>query len=190
MSQNNIDELKKNIIALGRLLWEKDLTVGLSGNLSLRIDAGNFLITATRTCLGLLREDDIVSMHVSGECQDDSRPSSEWRLHSAIYQAFEHVKAIAHIHSLYTNAFFLKNNVLRPKIIEAKHVLGEVASIPQETLNVEDPVPVVKTLTNKNLAVLQKHGSLAIGNNLFECFILLQTLEEAARIEIINGAYS
>ena len=191
MNEKNIDELKKNIVAIGRLLWEKDLTAGLSGNLSLRLDEQSFLITATRTCLGLLKEDDIVRLHVTGECEDpDSKPSTEWKLHADVYQAFSTVQAVMHVHALHTNAFFLRNDELKPEILEARHVLGRVPVIPQQTINVEDTAPVIETLKNSSIVVLRRHGSLAVGSNLFECFILLQALEEAVKTDIITRVYS
>ena len=56
MDEAKIVELKKSIIAIGRLLWEKDLVTGLNGNISVRLDDNTILITATKTCLGLLHD--------------------------------------------------------------------------------------------------------------------------------------
>ena len=97
MHNENVHDIQKDIIAIGRLLWEKDLAAGISGNLSKRIDAASFFITATQTCLGLLREKDIVCVSEEGHSVQEVEPSSEWRLHQAIYQAFPDCGAVAHV---------------------------------------------------------------------------------------------
>jgi ribulose-5-phosphate 4-epimerase/fuculose-1-phosphate aldolase len=100
---------------------------------------------ATRTCLGLLTEDDIVLARGDGRNEDlDPKPSSEWRLHAAVYQSFTEIDAVMHVHSLHTNAFFLKNQKLKPEILEASYLLGKIPVIPQETLNVEDTTSVCR----------------------------------------------
>ncbi|HSV43020.1 MAG TPA: class II aldolase/adducin family protein [Candidatus Bathyarchaeia archaeon] len=183
-------DVKKDMIAIGRLLWEKDLTAGLSGNISVRLGEDRFAITATQTCLGLLRDEDVVLMRMGGEVEMGGRPSSEWRLHRAVYQGVSGCDAIVHVHALYTNAFFLRNDRLEPKILEAKFRLGNVGVVNQTTLNVEDCGSVVMALQQSPLAVLRNHGSLAVGKNLFDCFVLLQTLEEEVKTDVICRLYS
>jgi ribulose-5-phosphate 4-epimerase/fuculose-1-phosphate aldolase len=187
----NVNEIKKNIIAIGRLLWEKNLTSGLSGNLSKRLDASTFLITATQTCLGILQEDNIVTVDVNGQHDETlSKPSTEWKLHAAVYKAFPDCETIMHVHALCTNAFFLKNDRLEPKIFEAQHVLGDIPVVDQETLNVEDCDAVVEALNDNQIVVLRNHGCLIIGKDFFDCFVRLQTLEDAVKTDIITELYS
>ena len=191
MQKKDIQDIKKDIIAVGRLLWEKNLTVGLSGNISGRVDEGSFVITETQTCLGLLRESDVIHVDMGGKNLSDAGiPSTEWRLHAAIYQAFPESEDIVHVHALHANAFFLKNDRLDPKILEAKHVLGDVPVVEQRTLNVEDCAPVVRALGKNSIVVLRNHGCFTIGKDLFECFVKLQTLEEAVQTDIILKLYS
>lgn len=191
MQEKTIQDRKKDMIAIGRLLWEKNLTVGLSGNISGRVDEDSFLITATQTCLGLLSEPDVLHVDTTGAARsEEGIPSTEWRLHAAVYQAFSDCHAMIHVHALHTNAFFLKNDRLDPKILEAKFVLGDVPVVDQHTLNVEDCGPVLKAFKKNSLVVLRNHGCLAMGKDLFECFVKLQTLEEAVQTEIILKWYS
>ncbi len=191
MNQQQISKMRKDVVAIGRLLWEKDLTAGLSGNISARVHQRSFLITATQTCLGLLQEKDILIMDVDGVCESvEVKPSTEWRLHAAIYQQYPLCAAIVHVHALHTNAFFLKNDRLEPKILEAKFVLGDIPVLTQTTLNVEDRDAVVRALEGHQLVVLKNHGCLAIGKDLFACFVFLQTLEEAVKTDIISQLYN
>jgi len=53
-NNENSENLKMNIISIGRLLWEKDLVSGLNGNISRRLDEETVLLTAHGSCLGIL----------------------------------------------------------------------------------------------------------------------------------------
>lgn len=192
MSEKKIQDAKKNIIAIGRLLWEKDLTAGMSGNISIRLNDESFLITATQTCLGLLCEPDIVCLGYDGTVLGNGQgaPSTEWRLHAAIYQELRECDACIHVHALHANAFFLTHDRLDPKIIEARHVLGDIAVIDQQTLNVANRQPVIDALKRNHTMVLRNHGCVTVGRDLFECFVRVQTLEEAVKTDIIVNLYS
>ncbi len=184
-----IENLKTDVIAIGRVLWEKDLASGLNGNISVRVDDEKVLLTAHSTCLGLLQEKDILLLKTSGEFLEAGKISTENLLHTEIYRNFPEVKAVIHTHTTYTNAYFLENDVLIPKIFESKFYLGEVKSIPQLTPSVTDAAPVIAGLRVNNVTVLQNHGVVAMGKNLFDCFLLIQCLEDAVKIDAISRLY-
>lgn len=185
-----IHNLKRNIIAIGRILWEKELVSGLNGNISARVDEETILLTATRTCLGLLQEKDVLCVNLDGEVLDEEGEiSSEWPMHTAIYKEFPDNKAVIHTHTTYTNAYFSVNDELDPSIFEARFCLGTMHAIPQTTPTVTDPGPVLASLHNNSIAVLKNHGVLAVGDNLFECFLLIQNLEDAVKTETIARIY-
>ncbi len=181
--------LKRSIEAIGRLLWEKDLVTGLNGNISLRLDEKSILITATKTCLGLLQENDIVALDLEGNVIGEGQASSERLLHTAIYKEFPEVSAVLHTHTTYTNAYFLENDTLNPRIFESKFYLGEVVAVPQFTPAVSDVAPVIAALKANSIVVLKNHGVIAIGKDLFDCFLLIQCLEDAVKIDAISRLY-
>jgi L-fuculose-phosphate aldolase len=189
MNQEKIIEIKKSIIAIGRLLWDKELVTGLNGNISSRIEGDTIAITGTQTCLGLLAEKDILPMTLDGNVLEEGRVSTERLLHTEIYKAFPDVAAVIHTHVSYTNAYFLENDVLEPRIFESKVYLGSITAVPQETPAVTDVGPVVAALKKSNIAVLKNHGVVAVGKNLFDCFLLIQCLEDAAKIEAISKLF-
>jgi len=189
MTNKNIDNLKKNIISIGLLLWEKNLVSGLNGNISRRIDDETVLLTAHGTCLGLLQEKDILIMKLDGELMEEGSVSTEKLLHTEIYRNFPDATAVIHTHTTYTNAYFLSNETLTPQIFETKMCLGEVKAIKQLTPAVTDAQPVMESLKGNNITVLRNHGVVAKGNDLFDCFLLIQALEEAVTIDVIAKMY-
>lgn len=189
MSDEKIEKLKNNIIAIGSLLWEKELVSGLNGNISARINDREILLTSRGACLGLLQEKNILRMSLDGEVLEKGEVSTEKLLHSKIYENFKDISAVIHTHTTYTNAYFLNNDKLNPKIFESKFYLGEVSSVVQHTPSVLDAAPVVEELKNNNIVVLKNHGVVAMGKDHFDCFLLIQALEDAVKVDAISRLY-
>ena len=189
MDNEQILNYKKNIIAIGRLLWEKNLISGLNGNISRRVDDETILLTGHGTCLGLLQEKDVLHMKLDGEMLESGSVSTEQLLHTEIYKNFPETIAVVHTHTTYTNAYFLQNETLIPQIFESKMYLGEIKSVDQVTPAVTDAAPVIEALKSNNITVLRKHGVVAKGADLFDCFLLVQALEEAVTVDAISRIY-
>jgi L-fuculose-phosphate aldolase len=181
--------LKNKIIETGRLLWDKGLVAGLNGNISARVDAGTILITATGTCLGFLKDEDVLLVPLSGEAAGGKKASSEKLMHTEIYKNFPQVTAVVHTHPTYANGFFLANETFTPKTFEAKFYLGEVKSIEQTTPSVTNMAPVIEELKKNNIVMLRNHGVVAVGPDLFHAFVLIQELEEQVKMDFIAGLY-
>ncbi len=190
MNQEKISELKKNIIAIGRLLWEKDLASGLNGNISLRVDENTLLLTATKTCLGLLQEKDILAINLDGTVLEEGAVSTEKLMHTEIYKQFPETQAVIHSHTTFTNAYFLENDTFNPRIFESKLWFGQITCVPQHSPSVTDAGPVIEALKTSSIMVLQNHGAVAVGKDLFDCFLLLQSLEEAIKMDAISRLYA
>lgn len=188
MTDNKKYSAVEDIASIGRLLWEKDLASGLNGNISARQENTIFM-TGHGTCLGFLKESDIVKMNMDGKLLGDGHASTETALHSEIYKNFPDIKAIIHTHTKFINGYFLQNNTFTAKILESKIFLGNVNAIKQITPSVTDVNPVIHELKKNNIVVLQNHGVVAVGQNLLDCFFLVQTLEDAIQVDAVSRLY-
>ncbi|MFA5060591.1 MAG: class II aldolase/adducin family protein [Candidatus Omnitrophota bacterium] len=186
---NKIKQLKQEIIEIGKLMWDKNLATGLNGNISARVETDKILLTARGTCLGKLKENELLLMNLKGEVLEPGTASSEKLLHIEIYKNFPEVTAIVHTHTSYTNGFFAVNKTLTPSTFETKFYLGEVKGIDQTTPSVTDAAPVIDGLKSNNIVVLRNHGTVAMGKSLFDCFLLIQALEEAIIVDSVSRLY-
>ncbi len=177
--------LKNKIIETGKLLWDKGLAFGFNGNISCRLDDTSLLITATGTCLGYLTAKDIITIDLEGNVIGEGKASTERLMHTSIYKSLPKVTCVVHTHSTYTTGYFINNDVMIPKTFEAQFYLGQVKAIAQTTPSVTDPVPVVDTLKANNIVVLKNHGVVAVGDDLFHAFVLIQELEEQAKVDLV-----
>jgi len=174
---------------MGQLLWAKNLVSGLNGNISMREGEDSLLITATKTCLGFLKEEDIVLSKIKDDGEGSKATSTEKLIHASIYNHFPDIKAVIHTHSPYINGYFLEKSKFISRILESKIALGEVQSVEQLTPSVTDIAPVLAMMKKSNIGVLANHGVLSMGSDLFDCFLFIQTLEEAIKIESISRLY-
>ncbi|MBF0532749.1 MAG: class II aldolase/adducin family protein [Candidatus Omnitrophica bacterium] len=182
------DSQKQEIIRISQLLWDKDLGSVLNGNVSLRVGENRFLLTATKTCFGYLEEKDVLLIDGQGNPLEPGQASSEKRLHLDVYRNFPETTAVIHTHTNYINAYFLEHKIFTPRIFESKFWFGEIEAIPQTAPNVLDTAPVIDKLKISQIVVLGRHGVLAMGKSLFDCFLIIQGLEDAVKIECIAQA--
>ena len=91
---------RAQVIAAARQTVSLGLTHGTSGNVSCRIPGG-LLITPTGMPYDDVKPADVVAIGLDGELRPGEvrRPSSEWRMHAALYRARPDVQAVVHGHS-------------------------------------------------------------------------------------------
>ena len=115
-----------------------------------------------------------------------SGPLSETPLHLAVYKGTE-AQAIVHVHPPMVLAFSLTHESFVPVSFEEKYTIGEVAIIPQDTPTVTKPQQVVEELKYHPVVIIKGHGTVAIGKNLQEAFLLTDLLEEAVHCQFFQG---
>jgi L-fuculose-phosphate aldolase len=174
-------ELRLEIIQVGKRIYEAGLAVANSGNLSCRLDNENILITATGSSLGQLKEDDIVKLSLAdGKFTGKPKPSSELPLHLLVYKNFP-AQVVVHCHPPLINGYFAVTKSLKAMSFETKFYLGEIPVIPQETPTVTAPEPVIAALKTNNLVVLKNHGTVAMAGKFKEALAITEALEEAVK---------
>lgn len=188
--------MKKEIIEIGKLLWDKDLVCGRSGNISAK-DKDMIFITTHDSSLGELSDTDIAKIDISGKLLDGlpageagkNIPTSELPLHLGIYKNID-TNCVVHSHSPKVVAYFSVNDKITPLTFETKLYVGDVPVIEQLTPTVSDINPVVEALKKSNIVVLKNHGVVAIGKTLKDAFYLIQILDEMVEMDIIKKLYS
>ena len=178
--------LEREMIYWGKLLFERRLISGWGGNMSCRIGKGRFLITGQHAPLGFLSPSDLVEIDPRGRpVKKNQQASSETALHLAVYHGTD-AKAVIHAHPPAVLAFSLSHPSFVPISFEEKYTLGEVPILPQETPTVTEPERVVEELRLRPVVILQGHGTVAVGKDLREAFLLTDLLEEAVHCQFFT----
>jgi L-fuculose-phosphate aldolase len=178
---------EKELIRWGKLLHERRLISGWGGNLSCRNGKDQYLITGQHAPLGFLTSGDLVRIDWQGKpSRKKQRASSETPMHLAIYRGTD-ARAIVHVHPPMVLAFSLTHDIFVPLSFEEKYTIGEVPIIPQETPTVTKPERLVEELKYHPIVILKGHGTVAIGQDFQEAYLLTDLLEEAVHCRFLTG---
>ncbi len=181
-------KIERDIIYFGKLLFERRLISGWGGNISCRLAKERFLITGQHASLGFLNPAELVEIDRKGKpVKKRKQPSSETPLHLAVYNGTE-AKAVVHAHPPMVLAFSLTHRSFAPLSFEEKYTIGEVPILPQQTPTVTETGRVVEELRLRPIVILQGHGTVAVGKDLKEAFLLTDLLEEAVRCQFFKDA--
>lgn len=181
-----VPQMKEAVCRWARQCYEEKLFAGTSGNLSVYDkEAGVMAITPTSVAYEAITPEDMSVIRLDGTVLEGPyRPSSEWRMHAAVYQAKPEVSAIIHTHSPYATAFAVNNRGIPTILIEMVPFLG--GDVPLAKFAVPGTRAVgdeaVKVLAERTGCLLANHGVLAIGASLEQAHIRAVYIEDAAKI--------
>ncbi|MGY4410744.1 ribulose-5-phosphate 4-epimerase/fuculose-1-phosphate aldolase [Bradyrhizobium sp. LB7.1] len=103
-AMSNETRLREDICRFGRSLFERGLTPGSSGNISVRLDGGGWLVTPTNASLGFLDPAKLSRLDEQGRLVSGDAPTKEVPLHTALYATRGSARAIVHLHSTHSVA--------------------------------------------------------------------------------------
>lgn len=160
-------QLALEIVTVAQALDAAGLMPNKSGNVSCR-DDGRFLITPAAVPYRDLTVDAIVAVPTHGEPDPaGGRPSSEWRMHAAIYRARPDVGAIVHTHSPQATALACAGLGLPPFHYMIALAGGEVRCTPYATFGTAELASsAVAGLVDRRATLLANHGVIAVGPSL------------------------
>lgn len=178
---------RQEVVAVCRLLYERHLIVATDGNVSVRLPGGQVLTTPTGRNKGLLQAADLVLTDMQGrKLGGGPEPSSEIRLHLAIYQARPDVQAVVHAHPPVATAFSIAGVELNPCLLpEVIVTLGTIPITRYATPSSEEGPAAIRELIGRHDAmILDHHGAVTVGRTLEEAYNRMETVEHTARIEL------
>ena len=180
------EETKKILLNMTRRSYEEALFAGTSGNLSVYDrEKETMIITPSSIPYETMKEEDLVLMKLSGEIiEGRHRPSSEWRVHAAVYKEREEVGAVVHTHSPYATSFAVNREPIPIILIEMIPFLGGDMLVADFAMPGTEDVgrEALKVLKGRNACLMSNHGVLAVGENLEQAHIRAIYAEDAAKI--------
>ena len=179
--------LRKQMVEVGRRMYQKGLVVATEGNISVRLAPGHILMTPTGAWKGFLNPADMVAVDLNGRvARPGQRPSMEYPMHRGIYRARKDVRAIVHAHPPVATGFAVAGVPLdEPILAEAVLVLGPVPVVPYATPATDAlPDSITPYLAKHNALLLGNHGAVTMGKDLNEAYARMEILEHLALIQL------
>ncbi|MAZ99281.1 MAG: aldolase [Rhodospirillaceae bacterium] len=187
MSENT---KRDSICRLAKSLFDRGLTIGSSGNISVRLNDG-WLMTPTGSSMGNINPNEISKLDLDGNLISGKNPTKESFLHIAMYDQRPQTGAVVHLHSTHSVAVSCladvnKKNVLPP--ITAYYVMkiGRLPLIPYFPPGDINLAKAVREMASEHHAVLlANHGPVVAGKTLEDAVYATEELEETARLFLL-----
>ncbi|MBY3092256.1 aldolase [Rhizobium laguerreae] len=183
--------LREEICRYGRSLFERGLTPGSSGNISLRLEDGGWLVTPTNASLGFLDPARISRLDAEGRLLSGDKPTKEIPLHTALYDTRGSARAIVHLHSTHAVALTMLPEVdpraaLPPMTPYYLMRAGETALVPYYRPGDPAVADAIRGLAGKYSSVLlANHGPVVAGDSLEAAVFATEELEETAKLYLL-----
>ncbi|MBY5447006.1 aldolase [Rhizobium leguminosarum] len=183
--------LREEICRYGRSLFERGLTPGSSGNISLRLEDGGWLVTPTNASLGFLEPARISRLDAEGRLLSGDKPTKEIPLHTALYDTRGSARAIVHLHSTHAVALTMLPEIdpraaLPPMTPYYLMRAGETALVPYYRPGDPAVADAIRGLAGKYSSVLlANHGPVVAGDSLEAAVFATEELEETAKLYLL-----
>jgi len=184
-------QLREDIKKYGRLIHQKNLTIGRSGNLSVKLDPDTFLINRAGADLSTLQEDELIFCNISTDrWHGCDRPSIEYGFHRSIYLACPEAEAVIHSHPFNSTLIACSDIPVHPDLfVESMNYVGKIARVAYFHAGGQ---PLAENVGEKakesQVLLLDNHGVVVWGKNLEECILKTESLEFLCRMELVAAS--
>jgi L-fuculose-phosphate aldolase len=180
-------KLKQEIVEVGKRIYQNGYVASNDGNISVRIGNNEVLTTPTGVSKGFMTPEMIVKVNLNGEIiSGNLKPSSEIKMHLDIYNRRPDVKAVVHAHPPTATGFAVAgiplDKFVLPEIIIS---LGTIPIAKYGTPSTDEiPVAIREYLESHDAFLLENHGALTVGTDLFNAYYKMESLELFAKISL------
>ena len=186
------NKLREQICIFASSLFNRGLTHGSTGNISVRLNDEDILVTPSGSSFGRLNPNEIVKVTKDGRLIGSSHPTKELPLHQAFYET-RGLKsgAVVHLHSTHSVALSMlpdvnEDSILPPYTPYSIMLLGKVKLLPFFVPGDPAMGEAIKGLAGKRSAVLlANHGPVVSGKNLESSINAIEELEATAKLALI-----
>jgi ribulose-5-phosphate 4-epimerase/fuculose-1-phosphate aldolase len=181
---------REQIAEFGKSLYQRGLTAGSSGNLSVRLDDG-WLLTPTNASLGRLDPAQLSKLDWNGNLISGAPPSKEAFLHRAMYEQRASAGAIVHLHSTHSAAVSCMcglniDDCIPPLTPYFVMKVGRLPLVPYHRPGDPALAGAIGAMARKHSAVLlANHGPVVSGTNLEAAVYAAEELEETAKLFLL-----
>ena len=183
-------EAKKAILDIGRRMYAKGFVASNDGNISCRVGPNTIWTTPTGVSKGFMTQDMLVKMDLDGKVLVGRlKPSSEIKMHLRVYQENPRLQAVTHAHPPMATCFAIAGQPLDAAILtEAILSLGTIPVARYATPGTQEvPDSIAPFVNHYNGVLLANHGALTWGDDIYQAFYRLESVEYYATILMYTG---
>jgi L-fuculose-phosphate aldolase len=184
-------QLRSEIVTICRMLSERGFIAATDGNVSVRMPGpggtSRLLITPSGLHKGFIGEDDIILCDMTGrKVRGRLNPSSELLMHLKAYELRPDIGAVVHAHPPLSTAFSVAGVSLAKCVLpEVVLTMGSIPTTAYATpCSAEGPEAIKGLIADHDALVLDRHGTLTVGKDVFCAYGLLEKVEHTAKVTL------
>ncbi len=177
--------IRKDIVEVCKRIHAKGWISSTDGNVSVRLPRNRILITPTGIHKGFMNERDLIIIDMAGKLVSGKlKPSSEVALHLECYNERPDINAVVHAHPTMSVAFSLAGIKLAKCMLpEVVFTLGSIPTADYAPpASSEAPKSIQKYIKDFDAIILERHGSVTVGGDVFLAYNTLERMEHVAEI--------
>lgn len=180
----SVADAVQQLIRAGSEIVQSGLALASAGNLSIRLDAHRFVVTASGTWLNRLDETSFTVMDLDGNVVDGAaKPSSEWKLHQRAYRARPDVGSVVHVHPAHAILLDALRRPIRLVTLDHAYYVGLVGRTPYYPNGSDELADTAaEQLAEHNCVIMGNHGSTTVGDDCDMALRRALNLENAAEL--------
>jgi ribulose-5-phosphate 4-epimerase/fuculose-1-phosphate aldolase len=185
---HEINRVREEICRTGQSLFERGLTSGSTGNISVRLTDGGWLMTPTNASMGSLDPAGLSLFDAGGRLVSGDTPTKEAFLHFSMYGERGDAGAVVHLHSSHATAVSIMRDIDPDDVmppLTAYYVMrvGRLPLIPYFAPGDMALADAVKSFAGRHHAMLlANHGPVVAGTTLANAQYATEELEETAKL--------
>lgn len=175
-------QLRNRIIDCGKDMSRSELVQGSWGNISLRLNPDTMLITPSGMDYFSIRTEDIVRMNIHDlKYGMQRKPSSEYRLHAALYRRYPECNAIIHTHSNGISAFAAAHAGFRISEPPMDQLIGDMHCSEYRTPGTDELCDsIMEAIEGSHACIIANHGAIFYRNDLDVTLAIANAVESRA----------
>jgi len=185
---------REEIVRVCRLLHEKGYVTATDGNVSVRLSKNRILSTPSGFGKGFLTPEQLVVTNLEGRkvpsrepASRSLEPTSELLMHLEAYRQRPDIGAVIHAHPPLCVALSIAGISLAKCLLpEVVVTLGLIPTVEYATpSSAEGPGAIRDLIVNHDALIIQRHGTLTVGNDPLDAYLKLEKVEHLAHVTLI-----
>lgn len=178
------EKARETIVEIGKRVYQSGFVGANDGNISCRINEDTIVVTPTGVSKGFMTAEMMVLMNVEGTVIGEGKPSSEVKMHLRAYRDNPDICGVIHVHPPVATACSIIGLPLdQPLVAEGILVTGNIPIAAYAKPGSEEvPESIAPFLKDYHGALLERHGAITWGRDVYQALYRMEAMEHQAKI--------
>ena len=181
--------VRRDVVEAGRRMYLRGFVCANDGNISARVSGGSIIATPSGVSKGFMTEDMLIKLDPGGDVLEGTmKPSSEIKMHLAVYSQSPGLMAVCHAHPPVSAAFAAAGLALDKAFLqETVMLLGVIPVARYAPPGSEELAAAAAAYCRDHHGVLlEHHGAVTWGGSVMEALFRMESVEYTATVTMYS----